>query len=43
MMQVLIGNLFESEAYTLVNTVNSVGVMARALRLEFKKRFPENV
>lgn len=40
MFKVLIGNLFESEAQTLVNTVNCVGVMGKGVALEFKKRFP---
>ena len=41
MIKVLIGNLFESKAKTLVNTVNCVGVMGKGIALEFKKRFPE--
>jgi uncharacterized protein YwgA/O-acetyl-ADP-ribose deacetylase (regulator of RNase III) len=41
MVKVLIGNLFESQAQTLVNTVNCVGVMGKGVALEFKKRFPE--
>lgn len=36
----MIGELFGSEAQTLVNTVNCVGVMGKGLALEFKKRFP---
>jgi uncharacterized protein YwgA/O-acetyl-ADP-ribose deacetylase (regulator of RNase III) len=40
-VKVLIGDLFESEAQTLVNTVNCVGVMGKGIALEFKKRFPE--
>ncbi len=39
--QVLIGDLFEAQAQTLVNTVNCVGVMGKGLALAFKKRFPE--
>jgi O-acetyl-ADP-ribose deacetylase (regulator of RNase III) len=35
------GNLFESTAQTLVNTVNTVGIMGKGIALEFKKRFPE--
>src|SRR5206468_3390836 len=31
----------ESKAQTLVNTVNTVGVMGKGVALEFKKRFPE--
>jgi len=40
MVKVLIGNLFESEATTLVNTVNTVGIMGKGIAQEFKKRFP---
>jgi O-acetyl-ADP-ribose deacetylase (regulator of RNase III)/uncharacterized protein YwgA len=35
------GNLFESKAQTLVNTVNCEGIMGKGIALEFKKRFPE--
>ena len=38
---ILVGNLFETDAQTLVNTVNCVGVMGKGIALEFKKRFPE--
>jgi len=38
---VRVGNLFDSKAQTLVNTVNCVGVMGKGIALEFKKRFPE--
>ena len=41
MVKVLIGNLFESKAQTLVNTVNTVGVMGKGVALEFRKRFPD--
>jgi O-acetyl-ADP-ribose deacetylase (regulator of RNase III)/uncharacterized protein YwgA len=41
MITVLIGDLFESDAQTLVNTVNTVGVMGKGVALEFKRRFPE--
>ena len=41
MVKVLTGNLFESNAQTLVNTVNCVGVMGKGVALEFKKRFPD--
>lgn len=40
MIKVLIGNLFESKAQTIVNAVNCVGVMGKGIALEFKKRFP---
>lgn len=36
------GNLFESEAEALVNTVNTVGVMGKGLALQFKEIFPNN-
>ncbi len=39
-MIVKIGNIFESKAQTLVNTVNCVGVMGKGVALEFKKRYP---
>jgi O-acetyl-ADP-ribose deacetylase (regulator of RNase III)/uncharacterized protein YwgA len=35
------GDLFESGAQTLVNTVNTVGVMGKGIALEFRQRFPE--
>jgi O-acetyl-ADP-ribose deacetylase (regulator of RNase III) len=35
------GNLFNSRAQTLVNTVNCVGVMGKGVALEFRRRFPE--
>lgn len=40
-VKVLIGDIFESKAQTLVNTVNCVGVMGQGIALEFKKRFPD--
>lgn len=36
------GDLFESNAYALVNTVNTVGVMGKGIALQFKKLFPNN-
>jgi len=36
------GNLLESDAEALVNTVNTVGVMGRGVALMFKEDFPEN-
>src|ERR1044071_1013522 len=38
---VKIGDLFESRAQTLVNTVNCVGIMGKGIALGFKHRFPE--
>lgn len=40
MIKVLIGDIFQSNAQTLVNTVNCVGVMGKGVALEFKKRWP---
>ena len=40
-MIVKIGNIFESHAQTLVNTVNCVGVMGKGIALDFKNRYPE--
>ena len=36
------GNIFESDAQSLVNPVNTVGVMGKGLALQFKKAFPDN-
>ena len=41
MFKALIGDMFQSNAQTLVNTVNCVGVMGKGVALEFKKRYPE--
>ena len=40
-VKVVRGDLFGSNAQTLVNTVNCVGVMGKGVALQFKKRFPE--
>ncbi|PWK31801.1 type II toxin-antitoxin system antitoxin DNA ADP-ribosyl glycohydrolase DarG [Pseudomonas sp. OV226] len=40
MIKVLIGDIFQSNVQTLVNTVNCVGVMGKGVALEFKKRWP---
>lgn len=37
----LIGDMFASDAQTIVNTVNCVGVMGKGVALKFKERFPE--
>lgn len=42
MIRFLRGNLFDSDAEALVNTVNTHGVMGKGIALEFKKRFPAN-
>lgn len=36
------GNLLESEAQALVNTVNTVGVMGKGIALQFREAFPAN-
>lgn len=35
------GNIFESPAQTLVNTINTAGAMGKGIALEFKKLFPD--
>lgn len=35
------GNILDSPAQTLVNTVNCVGVMGKGIALDFKRRYPE--
>lgn len=40
MFKALIGDMFSSNAQTLVNTVNCVGVMGKGIAREFKKQFP---
>lgn len=42
MIKYITGNIFESDAEALVNTVNTVGVMGKGIALGFKKRYPEN-
>ncbi len=41
MVQIVTGDLFMSEAQTLVNAVNCAGVMGKGLALAFKRRFPD--
>ena len=41
MIKVIIGDMFESSAQTIVNTVNCIGIMGKGVALEFKKRFPD--
>ncbi len=36
------GNLLETKADALVNTVNCVGIMGKGIALQFKQAFPEN-
>ncbi|MDE5848572.1 MAG: macro domain-containing protein [Muribaculaceae bacterium] len=42
MIHYIIGNIFDSKADALVNTVNTVGVMGKGIALQFKEAFPEN-
>jgi O-acetyl-ADP-ribose deacetylase (regulator of RNase III) len=42
MIQYIQGNILESEAQALVNTVNTVGVMGKGVALQFKKAYPNN-
>ncbi len=42
MIQFKEGDLLESQAEALVNTVNTVGVMGKGIALQFKKAYPEN-
>ncbi len=41
MFEYIEGNIFDSPAQVIVNTVNTVGVMGKGLALEFKNRYPE--
>ncbi len=41
MVKAVVGDMFESKAQTLVNTVNCVGIMGKGIALEFKNRFPD--
>tara|TARA_R110000796_G_scaffold219504_1_gene335516 strand:+ start:19442 stop:20557 length:1116 start_codon:yes stop_codon:yes gene_type:complete len=41
MLKVTIGDMFESNATTLVNTVNCVGVMGKGVAQIFKQRYPD--
>jgi len=42
MIQFVKGNILESQAKALVNTVNIDGVMGKGIALQFKKAFPHN-
>jgi len=42
MIEITRGNLIETDAEALVNTVNCVGYMGKGIALQFKKAFPEN-
>lgn len=40
-MKIIVGDILQSKAQTLINTVNCVGVMGKGIAQEFKKKFPE--
>ncbi len=40
-MEILAGDIFNSRAQTLINTVNCVGIMEKGIAAEFKKRYPK--
>ncbi|MCS6829330.1 MAG: macro domain-containing protein [Armatimonadota bacterium] len=42
MIRFVRGNILDSDADALVNTVNTVGIMGKGIALQFKQRFPEN-
>jgi len=42
MIKFVKGNIFESNAEALVNSVNTVGVMGKGIALQFKERFPRS-
>lgn len=39
-INIIKGNLFNTKAQTIVNTVNCVGVMGKGIALVFKLRYP---
>jgi O-acetyl-ADP-ribose deacetylase (regulator of RNase III) len=41
-MRYMKGNLLETEAHAIVNTVNTVGIMGKGIALQFKEQFPTN-
>lgn len=41
MILYICGNIFDSPAQTIVNPVNTVGVMGKGLALDFKNRYPK--
>lgn len=42
MIRFVKGDLLQSEAQALVNTVNTVGVMGKGIALQFREAFPDN-
>lgn len=41
MVEIRVGDILDSKAQTLLNTVNCVGIMGKGIALGFKKRFPD--
>ena len=41
MIKCITGNIFESKAEALINTVNTKGVMGKGIALQFKQSFPD--
>jgi len=42
MINYVTGNILDSEAQAIVNTVNTLGVMGKGIALQFKKAYPNN-
>ena len=42
MIKYITGNILESNAEALINTVNTVGVMGKGIALQFKKAYHHN-
>jgi len=42
MIKYITGNILDSDAQALINTVNTVGVMGKGIALQFKKAYPNN-
>lgn len=42
MIKYITGNILDSEAEALLNTVNTIGVMGKGIALQFKKAYPNN-
>lgn len=42
MIQYITGNILESNAQAIINTVNTDGIMGKGIALQFKKSFPNN-
>ncbi|MDR0603413.1 MAG: macro domain-containing protein [Bacteroidales bacterium] len=42
MIHYITGNILDSDAQALVNTVNTMGIMGKGIALQFKKSFPNN-